>query len=246
MTWLHEFQPFSLHHLVLTVLCIGAAWLVIRHARAVRGTPGEFRVRLAWAAMTLLGEVGSTIVWSMPERYARNESWPIHLCDLAAWLTPYALLSRARWAKTLLFYWGLGLSTQGFLTPTVPVGLLSAEYWVFWTQHLGVVGGAVYLGAVNGYRPSLRDLSLIIAVTLAVTLAMVWVNVTAGTNYMYVGDSVPEKPTVIDHLGPWPGRIAWLCALGVLAFVLTHLGTGLVWRLTGAGPPSTPESGDAN
>lgn len=234
--WLYTFAPFSMHHLVLTFACVAIAWIVIRYARTVRGTTAELHVRAAWALMTLGGEIGSTIVWTLPERYSRQDSWPIHLCDYAAWLAAFAMLSPMRWPKTLLFFWGLGLSTQGFFTPTVSTGVLSAEYWVFWVQHLGVVGGAVYLAAVNGYRPTRRDLGLAIWATLALVGFMVWLNMRTGTNYMYVGNSLPEKPTVVDLLGPWPGRIAWISLLGILGFVLTHLGSEGVHRLNGSQP----------
>lgn len=223
--WLYSFAPFSIFHLVTTLVCAWVAWLAIRHARRVRGTRGELLVRVTWAAMTLGGEIGSTIVWMLPDRYSRDDSWPLHLCDFAAWLAAFAMLSPLRWPKTLLFFWGLGLSTQGFLTPTVSTGLLSGEYWVFWVQHLGVVGGAVYLAAVNGYRPTLRDLGLAIALTVGLVAFMVWFNIRAATNYMYLGDSLPDKPTVLDFLGPWPQRVVWITLVGILGFVLTYLGS---------------------
>lgn len=244
MNWLDSFQPFSMQHAVVVAICAGVATIVIRYARTARGTRHELLVRAAWALMTLGGEIGSTVVWTLPERYSRQDSWPIHLCDYAAWLAAFAMLSPLRWPKTLLFFWGLGLSTQGFLTPTVSTGVLSAEYWVFWVQHLGVVGGAVYLGAVNGYRPNVRDLGVATGATLVLVAFMVWINSREGTNYMYLGDSLPEKPTVLDLLGPWPGRIVWVSLLGILGFVLTYLGSEAVHRLIGSerAEPETPRS----
>lgn len=247
--WLWEFSAFSTHHLVLVLVCAWVAWIVIRYARSVRhsghGTHRELQVRVAWALMTLGGEIGSTIVWMLPQRYDRNDSWPIHLCDFAAWLIAFAMLSHYRWPRTLLFFWGLGLSTQGFLTPTVSTGVLSAEYWVFWVQHLGVVGGALYLAAVNGYRPTLRDLGLTTSLTLALVAFMVWLNIEASTNYMYLGDTLPEKPTILDALGPYPGRILWICLLGILGFVLTYLGSEGAHRLPWVAPhPPAPTRAD--
>lgn len=246
--WLWSFSSFSLHHLVLVLVCVGITWVVIRYARTVRGTRREVHVRAAWALMTLGGEIGSTIIWNLPERYDRNDSWPIHLCDYAAWLIAVAMLSPMRWPRTLLFFWGLGLSTQGFLTPTVGTGVLSAEYWVFWIQHLGVVGGAVYLAAVNGYRPSLRDLRFAIAATLVLVFFMIWLNREAGTNYMYLGDSLPEKPTILDALGDYPGRLGWIVLLGALGIVLTYLGSEAVHRVAGllGGRSRAAEAGEAH
>lgn len=242
---LWSFSSYSAHHLVLTLGCVWVTWIVIRYARTVRGTPSERHVRAAWAFMTLGGELGSTIIWALPVRYARDVSWPLHLCDYAAWLAVVAMLSPYRWPRTLLFFWGLGLSTQGFFTPTVETGLLSAEYWVFWVQHLGVVGGAVYLAAVNRYRPTVRDLAFTIGATLVLVAFMVWLNREAGTNYMYLGDQLPDTPTLLDVLGPYPGRIGWIVLLGVVGFSLTYLGSEVIHRLAGScgQKPTGPESG---
>tara|TARA_Y100001933_G_scaffold199568_1_gene200605 strand:- start:369 stop:1094 length:726 start_codon:yes stop_codon:yes gene_type:complete len=231
MDCLHTFQPWTLDHLGVLAACVLVAAIVIRYARTVRGTPAEVRVRLAWAGMTLLGEIGSTAIWYLPHRYDRQDSWPIHLCDLAAWITPLAMLGPWRWARTLLFFWGLGLSTQGLITPAVTSGVLDATWWVYWAQHLGVVGGAVYLASVDGYRPSRRDFAFIIAATLLLVFIMVGVNVSAGTNYMYVGNKLPEQRTVIHALGDWPGRVAWLCVLGTIAFSLVWAGSEACHRI---------------
>ena len=61
----------------------------------------------------------------------------------------------------------------------------------------------------------------------------VWLNHEAGTNYMYLGDSLPEKPTILDALGDYPARIGWIVLLGALGIVLTYLGSEAVHRLTG-------------
>lgn len=162
-----------------------------------------------------------------------DESWPLHLCDIASWLTPFFMLSGRRWPKTLLFFWGIGLSSQGFFTPTLEQGVSDPFYWVFWLQHLGVVGGGVYLAVVDGYRPGLRDVVVAFAATVALGGLMVPINLGLDVNYMYVGNEIPERPTVIDHLGPWPLRLVWLGLLVGLAFALTWGGSELVRLISG-------------
>jgi hypothetical integral membrane protein (TIGR02206 family) len=231
VSWLEGFSPFGLHHLTVILACAAFTWAVLAFARRRRGTPTEHRLRAAWGGATLLTAVLVTVYWMQPERYDLGVSWPLHLCDLAAWFAPYALLTRQRWPKTLLYFWGVGLSTQGFVTPTIEDGITSAGYWLFWIQHLGVVGGGVYLAVVNRYRPGPRDLAVAVAATGAIALVMIPLNLSIGANYMYVGDSLPGRPTVIDFLGPWPGRLVWIALLGSLAFTLAWLGSELVHRL---------------
>lgn len=227
--WLDTFEAFSLHHFAVLLVCAGLCVVVMRFARSEPRREG--RVRAAWAWLTFASAVLVTIYWLDPARYDPGISWPLHLCDLAAWGAPLAMLGRRRWAKTLLFFWGLGLSSQGLLTPTLEQGIASPAYWLFWTQHLGVVGGGLYLAVVNAYRPTPRDLGLALVVTLLVMLAMIPINLALGANYFYVGDTLPDRPTLLDHLGPWPGRIVWIGLLGAVAITLTWLVSEGVWRL---------------
>lgn len=231
---LDAFEAFSLHHLAVLLACAGVCVVVMRLAGSSPRREG--RVRALWAWGTFGSAVLVTIYWFDPARYDPGISWPLHLCDLAAWGAPLAMLGRRRWAKTLLFFWGLGLSSQGLLTPTLEQGLTSPAYWLFWTQHLGVVGGALYLAVVNAYRPTPRDLGFALLVTLLFMLAMIPVNLALGANYFYVGDTLPDRPTLLDHLGPWPGRIVWIALLGSVALSLTWLVSEGVWRLAGKRP----------
>jgi len=169
-----------------------------------------------------------TALWLHPDRYRPDTSWPLHLCDIAALFAPYAMLTKHRWPRTLLFFWGLGLSSQGFLTPTVEEGFAHPIYWFFFLQHLGVVAGGLYLAIVNGYRPTWKDALLAALVTNALGLAMTAVNVTFDVNYMYTGSALPERPTLIDALGPWPLRLLWLALLVTAACFLTLAATNLV------------------
>src|SRR5205085_885108 len=53
----------------------------------------------------------------LPWMWNVSYSLPLQLCDLA-WITAvYALWTRRRWAHALLYYWGLTLSSQAFITP---------------------------------------------------------------------------------------------------------------------------------
>lgn len=224
--WLVEFHALSPPHFFAVLVCAVFSVLVFRAAR--RSPEAERRVRRAWAWGTFATGVIVTIFWMQPSRYTPSISWPLHLCDLAAWFAPWAMLSAKRWPKTVFFFWGLGLSSQAFFTPTLQEGPADPVFWLFWTQHLGVVGGALYLAVVGGYRPSIRDTTLAFAATLAVAAAVMPLNLAFGLNYMYTGNTLPDRPTVLDLLGPWPLRLVWLGGLVLLAYVLTYFASQLV------------------
>ncbi len=229
------FSPFGWQHLILVLACGAAVWWAIAAGRRLRGTPREPVLRRCWAWGTLAVALGVDVYWFMPTRFDIGQSLPLHLCDLAAHAAPLLMLSRHRWPKTLMFFWGIGLSTQGFITPTLEQGPGDVFYWLYWLQHLGVVGGGVYLAAVGGYRPGLRDVALAFAITALLGGVMIGIDLALGVNYMYVGNQLPEHPTILDALGPWPGRLIPLGGLVLAAFLLTWAGSALTHRTTTRG-----------
>lgn len=219
--WLFHQTTFGPLHIVtvafLLFLMLGATWL----GRTWRKTRREHRLRHLWAWLTI-GWQAIAVVWYLwPSHFDLAESLPLQLCDIAAWIAPLALLTQARFFRTLLFFWGIGLSTQAFLTPVVDRGIDSFEYWLFWIGHTQIVGSAIYDFSVLGYRPAWRDFVTVTLVNLGCLAAILPFDLLTDTNYWYVGNMKPDHPTLIDRLGPWPMRIVWmfLIAEGTLALL---------------------------
>lgn len=218
--WMSEFTPFGLMHFVvagiLTGLMVGASWLGRRWT--ILAPANERRLRVAWAWSIVAVQIFAIVWYAIP--WDRSISIPLQLCDLAVWLAPVALLSKSRLARTLLYFWGIGLSTQAFVTPVLEVGPATVRFWLFWISHTQIVGSAIYVVAVLGYRPALRDLRNVALASLGY-LALVFVlNIAIGTNYGYVGDTRPDRPTLIDRLGEWPLRVVYLTAIAMTVFVI--------------------------
>lgn len=219
--WWDRFQPFSAVHFVVvlvfiagtTVLCgLGARW---------RSTSRESRLRhgLAWANIAVQSY---SVLWYLrPAAFKIDESLPLHVCDVCGWLACFALLREARWVRTLTFMWGLGLCTQAFVTPIVTAGPGYTRFWLFWLTHGLIVGTSVYLFVVLRYRPRLRDLGVALAWLWAYGFSAIAINLWLDTNYVFVGRTTPEAPTIVDQLGPWPRRLIWMGALtiGILSAV---------------------------
>lgn len=214
--WLHRFAPFTLMHLATAAACVAAMACSCRLGRSWRGTPREARFRHAWGWCILLYKAVETAWYNWPGKFDVAESLPLQLCDLAAPVAALAMLTQRRFWRTMLYFWGLGLSTQGFLTPVVQTGLASLKFWMFWVSHTMIVGSAAYDVAVLGYRPRWRDACIAAGTSISYALAATGVNLAFDVNYGYLGRSKPENPTIIDKLGPWPGR-AFIVAAIVLA-----------------------------
>ncbi|MFG0258989.1 MAG: hypothetical protein ACF8LK_01445, partial [Phycisphaerales bacterium JB041] len=147
--WAAEFHAFTPQHLVtlmvLVGLMAGSCWLgrrwlpgdggpvpsPARGAPRSSGPDWEWRFRLVWVCTTVAWQAMAVVWYLLPRNFDWYESLPLHLCDLAAWVAPLALLTQRRWLRSLLYFWGIGLSTQAFFTPVVDGGHGDIRFWLF-------------------------------------------------------------------------------------------------------------------
>jgi len=141
------------------------------------------------------------------------------MCDLTSLAAPLVLLTRARLLRTLLYFWGLGLSIQALITPTIEEGPLYVAFWLFWLTHAAIIATAGYDLVAWRFRPTFRD-AVIAIVACTVWLGVVLtVDLALAANYGYVGNATPDRPTVIDKLGPWPLRVYKMYAAMIVLFL---------------------------
>ncbi len=218
-----QFHPYSTSHVFAVLGAIAATWLAIAGGLRARDTPRERSYRASMAGLTLLLWLISSALWLRPGSYDAATSLPLHVCDLTGLLVPLALLARTPWVMGLVYFWGLALSANAFLTPTLNEPFPTLLFFNFWATHAAIVGGAVYLVIVERYRPTLAHLAIALAALAAYTLAIMPLNLANDWNYGYVGPKDPSQPTVISRLGAWPGRLVWLTLLVTVAMALCWL-----------------------
>ena len=228
--WLDSFQPFTVTHGAVVIACAAITCLLIWLRRSLNEARQRMPDRtLGWAF--LIAWFAMNIWWLLPRQYNPRESWPLHLCDISALIAPLVLLTQVRWLRALLYFWGLGLNTQGFITPLLKEGPSHVEFWLFWLNHWVVVGFALYDLIARRFRPRWRDYGIAVlgsAVYLAVVLPF---DIVFGMNYGYLGDSTPDRATIVDVLGPWPWRIGVIAVLACLVMALLMLPWELALRL---------------
>lgn len=219
-TWAADFKSLSAFHAVSLAIFCGSIGVSLLLGRKWRGSPAERRLRLGWGIFIVLFQILTIVHWFLPANFEIQTSLPLHVCDLVVWAAALSMLTPSRVGRVLTYFFGVGLSTQGFLTPTLQVGYADLEYWLFWIGHTQIIGTGIYLIVVDGYRPSIRDLRLAIFVGLAYVAVMATFDALTGLNYGYVGPVTPDVPTLIDRLGPWPGRVFLLVGIVITLFVL--------------------------
>lgn len=214
------FQPFSLTH-GLTLLAIAAATAILCVA-GLRASPNPRLIFERWAALgNLFVWVMAHVFWMLPAQFDARTSLPLQLCHIAALTATACLLANARILQTLVYYWGLALSTQALLTPALEDGPGTLWFWVFWQQHAFVVALACYLLVVRDYRPTWLDFRHACLATFIYLCVVFPIDVAFDLNYGFVGPSRPDYPTIIDALGPWPQRLPIIFAIiaGVMALI---------------------------
>lgn len=165
---------------------------------------------------------------------ARN--LPLQLCDILNALVPVALLTRWRPARTLVYFWGIGLSTQAIFTPTGEHRLDDPRFWIFWSTHFLILFTALWEVTVRGYRPTRRDLLTALAAGWLYLALILPLNIAFGWNYGFTGDSLPGTPSLLDVLGPWPWRVLVMGALASAVQILLWA----VWKLPGLNQAPQP------
>ncbi len=236
-----------------TVAVTAAACLLLRGAR---GRPAEPTLRrtichgLAGAllACAILGDIRAALdgTWNL------RETLPLHLCDLAGFAAIVALILMAEprahaaleprratlsdRACELTYFWGLGGTTQAFLTPEISDAYPSAVYFLFFILHGGILAAAFILVLGLGYRPRPASLWRVWWTTIAVAAVVLGIDLLLGANYMYL-TGPPKRASLYDYLGPWPLSLASLVLVGTLVFLLLYAPFWLYDRV--ARPPSS-------
>lgn len=209
-------------------MCAAAIYAVVRIGLAARRAGRERRVT---RTIALLG-LAFWLVHQGHYAFIKGD-WidglPLHICDLAGLLGPLALLGQNRLLRTTVYFWALGLSIWGLLTPVLTRGPADIVFWFFWINHGSVMLYAIYDCAVRGYRPTAADWGMSCLVTLGYVAVIVPINIGMGWNYGYMGDVELDAATPLALLPAWPWSILGIEVLG--AFMLAN--AWLPWEVVG-------------
>ncbi|CQD09551.1 putative integral membrane protein [Mycobacterium lentiflavum] len=196
-----QFCAYGPSHLaVLVVFAIGSAALVWTGHRQTEPQARHFGRVLGVAIMAIFGVA---LAYKLVQPTIA-QSVPLQLCDIAELTAAYALWSQHTWAATLVYYWGLPLSSQALITPDLNAAdFPSHSFLTFFALHLLVVWAAIYLTWGYGIRPGWRNYRFAILTTLAWGAFTLVFNTIAGTDYGFLNRK-PANASALDFLGPWP------------------------------------------
>lgn len=231
------FQAGSRSHLAALAVTAIVTLLMLHLARrgCVR-TTGVAEKLLA-AILVLQWPANVLVAWNM-ELLSFANGLPCYMCDLAALIGAYALLTRHRFACEILYFWGLAGTLQGLITPALTVDWPHPRFLAFFALHSGVVISALYVVFGLGLVPRKGAVARAMGCLAVYAVIAALVNLAAAAdraNYGFLCRK-PDNPSLLDHLGPWPWYVGSLGLVALVIFTLLDVPFAAQRRASAAKP----------
>lgn len=220
---IERFRTFGSDHIaLLLVVILITAWFLITSKKK----PESPRLRFAEQLLAILLLAHWPLRTAIGLLYGMHTDWqnalPMHLCDWAAVAAAIALLNRNPRAVELSWFWGIGATLQGLLTPALTYPFPHPLWFTFFLLHGGVVIAAVQLVVGRRHPPSRKSwLSVLIASEIYIACALA-VNTLLGTNYGFLSEK-PSQPSLLDYFGDGVMHLVGLHIAMIIAITLLWL-----------------------
>jgi hypothetical integral membrane protein (TIGR02206 family) len=194
--------------------------LAARHERL--GRHADRMTRFGLGVLLILGWAVFLAVNGARGELALERSLPMHLCDWAQVALITALFTRNQFAYELGYFWGLGGTLQGVITPSIYYDFPDPQFIFFFIQHGGIIAGLLYLTLGSRMRPTLKSLLRVVLASLAYLAVAGLVDWLLGVNYGFLREK-PAGQNLLTLLSPWPWYIPQLVLIGMLSVVIYYL-----------------------
>ena len=213
-----NFVLFGAAHLAVLALAVAIPVVL---ALAARKTPrGDGFIRVALAALLAGGWLCWYALFAARHWLTLGNGLPLNLCDWAAVAMIVALLTRRQLAYELGYFWGLGGTLQGLITPDIAYDFPDPQFVFFSIGHAGIIASLLYL-SFTGLRPVPASLPRVIAATLGYALVAGVADFALGVDYGFLATK-PSNASLIDFLSPWPWYIPELVVIGILSLLVYY------------------------
>jgi hypothetical integral membrane protein (TIGR02206 family) len=133
----------AVHLITVGVTAAAIAALVA----AARVRPGRWIVFAARAlAVLIVANETSWFVWqAVHHAFTIQNDLPLHLCDVAAYLSAVALWLRTPLLVELTYFWGIAGTANGVITPDIGDPFPSYLFFQYFIQHGAILCAALLL-----------------------------------------------------------------------------------------------------
>lgn len=154
--------------------------------------------------------------------YNFNTDLPLYLCSLMALIIPVFGYYKKYWMYEILFFWILVGTVQGVITPDIPEGFPSFDYFRYWIVHLGLLIIIFYAAYVLKMRPKFISVFKSFFALQIYLVVVAGINYILNANYCYLNEK-PESASILDYFGEWPIYIIIVQLLLIPVFILVYL-----------------------
>lgn len=231
------FEMFGLPHLaaLLAIALLNIGLLRFKNATE------QARHRLRWTLALVLwaNEIGWHIWNYAVGQWNIQTMLPLHLCSILVWLGALGLVMRNNRVYEFMYFLGIGGALQPLLTPDV--GLYGFPHYRFWQTYIShglIITIAIYMTAVEGFRPTWKSLWRVFGWGNAYMVIVFVINQWIGSNYLFIARK-PETASLLDVLPPWPYYIAYIEVIALATCLILYLPFALKdWRARRAATPA--------
>jgi hypothetical integral membrane protein (TIGR02206 family) len=230
--------PLVLEHvLTLAVITMLIAALLV----SARRRPGDWTLpagRLL-AIVILANEAGWWVWLAFQHTWSLSYALPLHLCDVAAFVSAAALWTRRPLLVELTYFWGLAGTSNSLFTPDLAEHFPRYLFFQYYIAHGAIVAAALFL--VFGLRitPRRGAVARVVALTLGLAAFDSVVNLVTGGNYMFLRQA-PGVHSLLDLMGPWPWYVFGAAVLALALFAALNLPFWVGRRLAHLPPVRPP------
>jgi hypothetical integral membrane protein (TIGR02206 family) len=215
------FLLFGTPHLTALALTVATPLLLAAPSR-LRRLPLDRVARLGLAAFLAIGWISWFILFAQRGWLNIGNGLPLNLCDWACVALIVALVTRNQFAYELGYFWGLGGTLQGMITPDVAYDFPDPQFLFFFIEHGGIIAALLYLTLGTGLRPRPASAARVAIATLFYAAVAGVADWGLGTNYGFLR-AKPPGTTLLSFMAPWPWYIPELMAAGILSLMVYYL-----------------------
>lgn len=212
----------SFQHLVPIGIAIILAILFIRHSNRSLSRSQQERAIHYFGILVSLVITSFHLYHIVIGDYDFKTDLPLFLCSFMAMVIPVFTYYRKYWMYEILLFWIVAGTSQGVITPDIPEGFPTFDYFRYWTVHLGLLTIIFYITFVFGMRPRLKSVFKSILALQIYIGAMMLLNYLLNANYSYLNYK-PESASILDYLGEWPWYLVQAQLLLIPCFFLIYL-----------------------
>jgi hypothetical integral membrane protein (TIGR02206 family) len=226
------FHPFSSEHLI--TLAIGFVVIGLMIVFAKRSEKNQRITTAVLAFCNLISYPFALYAWR-DYPHSLDNLLPFHLCDLAAVVAGFALMTRKPILLTLTYFWGLAATTQALITPALSIGPPELPFIHFFFQHFVIVAAALYIPLVLKWRPIQpwwKSPLIVLAISIGYQATALIINHFLNNHFLNnphqeinfaFASKKPDNPSLINYLGPWPIYLFAMQGLALIFFLLLAL-----------------------